>query len=92
MTDEPKRYLKANEAAKYLGVSESTMVRLRLSGEGPYFYRFPGGAIRYATDDLDAYMASLKVITHLPTFLASMEDENERQDQLQSEAASKGAD
>ena len=63
MSDGPKRYLKANEAARYLGVSESTIVRLRLAGEGPYFIRFPGGAIRYSPDDLDAYMDSLKVKT-----------------------------
>ena len=62
MTDgEPKRYLKASEAAKYLGVSESTMVRLRLAGEGPYFIRFPGGSIRYSPDDLDAWAQTMKV-------------------------------
>jgi excisionase family DNA binding protein len=66
MTDgEPKRYLKASEAGKYLGVSESTMVRLRLSGEGPYFVRFPGGAIRYAPEDLDAWMETMKVKNYI---------------------------
>jgi excisionase family DNA binding protein len=73
-----KRFLKASEAAKYLGVSESTVVRWRLAGDGPYFFRFPGGAIRYAVDDLEAWMQSMKVAT------------GEGRDQLQAKTAPKG--
>jgi excisionase family DNA binding protein len=74
-----KRFLKASEAAKYLGVSESTVVRWRLAGDGPYFFRFPGGAIRYAVDDLEAWMQSMKVGTR-----------SEGRDQLPAKAAPKG--
>lgn len=54
-------YLSASEAAKYLGLSESYLAKLRMgtcSESGPAFCRIGQRAIRYRKTDLDAWMAS----------------------------------
>ena len=48
--------LKTNEAALYLGLSESLLNKLRLTGGGPVFVRLAGRAIRYRRVDLDAWV------------------------------------
>ncbi len=45
------------EAAKRLGLSPSTLARYRITGAGPWYYRF-GGCMRYAETDLEAWDAS----------------------------------
>lgn len=55
--------LTPREAALYLGLSESTLARLRSSGsnrEGPVFSRL-GGSIRYLQRDLDAWVEHNKL-------------------------------
>jgi excisionase family DNA binding protein len=51
MTD---RLLKTNEAAVYLGLGESTLAKLRLSGGGPIYRKF-GRSVRYASEDLQRW-------------------------------------
>lgn len=56
--DATRTLLTPREAALYLGLSESTLARLRSAGskrEGPVFSRL-GGSIRYAQRDLDAWV------------------------------------
>jgi excisionase family DNA binding protein len=50
------RLLKTSEAAEWLGVSESLLHKLRLTGGGPVFVRLAGRAIRYRKADLDAWV------------------------------------
>jgi excisionase family DNA binding protein len=45
------RLLKPREAAEFLGLGESTLAKLRISGGGPGFKKF-GRSVRYSLDDL----------------------------------------
>nr|WP_166181000.1 helix-turn-helix domain-containing protein [Altererythrobacter segetis] len=47
-------YLNEVAAADLLGVSPKTLSRWRWAGKGPDYYKF-GGAVRYKTDDLEAF-------------------------------------
>ncbi|RVU07011.1 DNA-binding protein [Novosphingobium umbonatum] len=47
--------MKTSEAAAFLGVSQSTLEKLRLSGNGPRYLRIAGRSIRYRVADLDAW-------------------------------------
>ena len=47
--------MKTREAAAYLGVSESTLEKLRLNGGGPRFLRIAGRSVRYRQADLGAW-------------------------------------
>ena len=51
MTDE-RMYLTTVEAARYIGLSQRTLKRYRVTGDGPVFHRF-GGRVRYRRNDLD---------------------------------------
>jgi excisionase family DNA binding protein len=53
-------YLTAEEAARYLRTSTSTLAKRRVHGTGPQFTRI-GRAVRYRKPDLDAFMASAVV-------------------------------
>ena len=57
---EPKRVLRAPEAANYIGLSESTLAKRRLYGQPPAFLNLGGRAIGYAIDDLDAWLESCR--------------------------------
>lgn len=46
--------IRVREAAEYLGLSKSTLDKLRCFGGGPRFYKF-GRAVVYSTADLDAW-------------------------------------
>ena len=60
MTDNQKRVLRAPEAAKYIGLSESTLAKRRLYGLRPAFLNLGGRAIGYAIDDLNAWLESCR--------------------------------
>ncbi len=49
---EETNYLNTYQAGQWLGLSEKTLIRYRVRGEGPAFYRF-GTRIRYRREDLD---------------------------------------
>jgi excisionase family DNA binding protein len=51
-----KRILRTNEAAEYLGLSASTLEKMRLTGGGPQFIRLGGRAVGYDVCDLDAWL------------------------------------
>ena len=51
------RRLRTPAAADYLGYSESTLEKKRLTGDGPPFIRL-GRIIVYDTRDLDAWLAT----------------------------------
>lgn len=58
----PSRRLRTREAAQYLGYSESTLEKKRLTGNGPPFIRLGrGGTVVYDTADLDRWLAARRV-------------------------------
>ncbi len=50
------RILRTPEAATYVGLSSSTLEKMRLTGDGPRFIRLGGRAVGYAIEDLDAWL------------------------------------
>jgi len=59
MTDNA-RVLRPPYAAKYLGLSESTLAKRRLYGLPPAFLNLGGRAIGYAIEDLDSWLESCR--------------------------------
>jgi predicted DNA-binding transcriptional regulator AlpA len=57
---EAKRVLRAPEAAKYIGLSASTLAKRRLYGLPPAFLNLGGRAIGYSTDELDRWLDSCR--------------------------------
>jgi len=49
--------LDATEAARFLGLSQSTLAKLRVSGGGPIFCKL-GRRVLYRRVDLDDYLSS----------------------------------
>jgi hypothetical protein len=49
------RYLRTKEAAEYLGLSCSTLAKMRVYGTGPRFSK-AGGAVIYSVQDLDSFV------------------------------------
>jgi len=50
----PPRYLRTQEAARFLGLSERTLEKHRTYGTGP-IYRKLGGRVVYTVEDLQAW-------------------------------------
>jgi predicted DNA-binding transcriptional regulator AlpA len=50
------RRLRAPEAASYLGLSSSTLAKMRLRGDGPTFLKL-NRVVAYDIRDLDAWLA-----------------------------------
>ena len=51
------RRLRTRSAAKYCGLSKSTLDKYRLTGEGPIFLKI-GRTVVYDIDDLDVWLIS----------------------------------
>ena len=51
-----QRILRTPEAAKYLGLSSSTLEKQRLAGAGPRFLRLGKRAVGYDLHDLDTWL------------------------------------
>jgi hypothetical protein len=51
--------LRPAKAAKYLGISESTLSKMRVSGGGPQYIKL-SGRVFYDTRDLDRWIESNK--------------------------------
>jgi predicted DNA-binding transcriptional regulator AlpA len=49
--------IRVAEAAKYVGLSKSSLDKLRMGEDGPTFFKI-GRAVVYSTDDLDAWLAA----------------------------------
>ncbi len=53
-----RRVLRTPDAASYLGLSASTLEKLRIAGGGPRFIRLGGRAVGYDIRDLDEWLDS----------------------------------
>lgn len=51
------RAVKTRDASEHVGLSESTLEKRRLTGDGPPFVKI-GRAVRYRICDLDAWIAA----------------------------------
>ena len=56
----PHNKLRPPEAAKYLGLAESTLAKLRMGRDGPVFHKL-GRAVVYDRDDLDAWLVAHRI-------------------------------
>ncbi len=54
----PGRYLRAPEAAKYLGLSASTLAKMRLRGDGPIYSKAGPRVVVYARANLESWLAA----------------------------------
>lgn len=50
------RILRTPDAADYLGLTASTLEKMRLSGNGPRFVRLGTRAVGYTVGDLDTFI------------------------------------
>jgi len=53
---EPARKLRAAEAAGYLGLSTSTLAKMRLRGDGPPYLKAGRRIVIYDARDLEAWL------------------------------------
>lgn len=54
-----RQMLRTRDAARYLGIAESTAEKLRLTGGGPRFIKL-GKSVVYDPGDLDAWLEANK--------------------------------
>jgi predicted DNA-binding transcriptional regulator AlpA len=50
--------VRATDAAKYLGLSKSTLAKMRLRGDGPVFCKNGPRVVAYRIADLDAWLTA----------------------------------
>ena len=55
MTDPPRK-LRAPDAARFLGLSTSTLAKMRVRGDGPVFAKAGSRVVVYDLDDLNAWL------------------------------------
>ena len=55
ISDLPKRRLRTKDAAEYIGLSKSTLEKLRVTGGGP-LYSALGRIVVYEVGDLDSFV------------------------------------
>lgn len=53
-----QKYLRVGHAARLLGLSPSTLAKMRLRGDGPPFIKAGARVILYAKEDLETWLAS----------------------------------
>jgi len=58
----PTDKIRAPDAAKYLGLAESTLAKLRMGRNGPAFHKL-GRAVVYDRYDLDAWLTAHRIET-----------------------------
>ena len=56
------KFLTENQTAAYLNLGRATLTNWRNRHKGPPYVRLPTGGIRYPAADLEAWIASGKVI------------------------------
>ena len=54
--------IRVAEAAKYVGLSKSSLDKLRMGTDGPAFFKL-GRAVVYNTDDLNFWLASKRRVS-----------------------------
>ncbi len=57
MTEFPARKLRVPEAAAYLGLSRSTLAKMRLRGDGPAYAKAGSKIVLYDLAELNAWLA-----------------------------------
>lgn len=57
MSDAPRRLLRSSATAEYLGITEGTLKKMRMRGDGPVYARLSPRLIIYDVADLDAWIA-----------------------------------
>ena len=57
---QPARKLRAPTAAEYLGLSASTLAKMRLRGDGPCYAKAGPRIVVYDVADLDTWLAARK--------------------------------
>ncbi len=65
ITEYPE-YLSEKQAAVFLGISLSTLRRLRKAGNGPEYIRFSPKIIQYTPEALTAYLSNMTVRPKFP--------------------------
>lgn len=50
------RWLRPPDAARYMGMSSSTLAKMRLTGDGPHFRKPCSRIVLYRVDELDAWL------------------------------------
>ena len=50
------RILRTTDAARYIGLSKSSLEKMRLAGDGPAFVRLRGRAVGYDIQDLNSWI------------------------------------
>jgi predicted DNA-binding transcriptional regulator AlpA len=56
MTLQMTECMRAPDAAQYLALAQSTLAKMRLSGDGPRFVKAGPRAVAYRRADLDAWL------------------------------------
>lgn len=56
-----KRVLRTRAAAEYLGLSPSTLEKMRARGTGPRYLRLGGRSVGYDRGDLDAWLDGQRI-------------------------------
>lgn len=57
----PPLLLNVRQAAARLGLSKSTLDKMRCTGKGPRYVKSTDRAVRYDPDDLEAWIATRKI-------------------------------
>jgi predicted DNA-binding transcriptional regulator AlpA len=52
----PSRRMRAPEAAQYVGLSPSTLAKMRIRGDGPPYAKAGRRVVLYSQQDLDAWL------------------------------------
>ena len=60
MSSTGQRYLDTRQAAAYLGLSPKTLIKMRITGEGPRYAKV-GRRVIYDMADLDAWVEERKI-------------------------------
>ena len=57
------RKLRAPAAAEYIGLSQSTLAKMRMRGDGPFFFKVGSRVVIYDTADLDTWLSKRRRIS-----------------------------
>ena len=52
----PSLILRAEDASRYVGLSVSTLAKMRMRGEGPTFVKLGSRAVGYRASDLNSWL------------------------------------
>jgi predicted DNA-binding transcriptional regulator AlpA len=70
--DTPSGRLTAKQTATYVGLSTSTLAKMRMSGSGPSYHKL-GRKVVYDISDIDTWLAAQRVSTAEVKVIAGLE-------------------